>query len=186
MLTVGQYEDGALDAAHEFLDDDTAGGVAEHTAEHLLQFLLGFVQCRQDEHTLACAQAVGLQNVRGFQSIQKSQTLFLVLAVEGLVACGRDVVALHESLGKVLGAFEYGTGFRRAYDGDIRCALVLLQIVVDALHQRVFWADDHHIDAFLNNKLLDGFEVVGLHGHVFAAVAGAGVTWSDIQFLTLL
>ena len=44
VLTVGQDEDTALDTTHELLDNHTAGGIAEHTAQHLLQFLLGFVE----------------------------------------------------------------------------------------------------------------------------------------------
>ena len=108
-----------------------------------------------------------------------------MLAVERLIAGGGDVVALHESLGKVLRAFEHGAGLRRTDDGHVLCPRVGLQVVVDTLHQRVFRSDDHHLDAPVGYELLDGLEVVGLHCHVLATVACSGITWSNIQFLTL-
>ena len=63
MLAVGEYEDGALDAAEEFLDDDFCRGVAKHAVEHLTQFHLGFLKCRDDEHALAGGQSVSLQYI---------------------------------------------------------------------------------------------------------------------------
>ena len=63
VASVGQYEDGALDAAHKLFDHDTAGGIAEHAPQHLLQFLLGFVEGGEDEYALAGTETVGLQDV---------------------------------------------------------------------------------------------------------------------------
>ena len=74
VLAVGQHEDRTLDAAEELLDDDAAGGPAEHAAEHLLQLLLSLVERGQDEHTLAGAETVGLEHVGRFQGFQESQT----------------------------------------------------------------------------------------------------------------
>ena len=110
MLAVGHHEDGALDAAEELFYHDAAAGIAKHTAEHLFQFLLGFVEGGQDEYALTSTETVGLQYVGGFERLQEGESFLHVLAVEGLVAGCGDVVALHESLGKVLGAFEHGTG----------------------------------------------------------------------------
>ena len=108
-----------------------------------------------------------------------------MLAVESLVLGGGYVVALHEALGEVLRALEHGTGLRRTDDGDIRRPRVGLQVVVDALHQRVFRSDDHHLYAVVGDELLDGLEVVGLHGHVLATLRRAGVAGGNIEFLTL-
>ena len=47
-----------------------------------------------------------------------------MLAVEGLITCRRDVVALHETLCKVLRTFKYGSGFRRTYYWHVLGALV--------------------------------------------------------------
>ena len=186
VLTVCQHEHGTLDATHELLDDDTRRGVAEHAAQHLLQFFLGLVEGRQNQHTLASAQAVGLEHVGGFERFQELQTILQMLAVECLVACRGDVVAQHESLGKVLRAFQHGTSLRGTDDGDVLRALVLLQVVVDTLHQRVFRTYYHHVDAFFHYECLDGLEVVSLHGHILSTIAGASVAWSNIELLTLL
>ena len=103
-----------------------------------------------------------------------------MFAVEGLVTGRGDVVALHKGLGEVLGAFEYGTSLGRTDDGNILRTLVLLQVIIDTLYQRVFGTDDHHINLVVDDKLLDGLEIVGLHGHVFAAIAGTGISWSNV------
>ena len=66
VLAVSQYEDATLDTAHELLDDHAAGGITKHTAQHLFQFLLGFVEGGEYEYALSGAQSVGLQHVGGF------------------------------------------------------------------------------------------------------------------------
>ena len=119
VLAVGQHEDGALDAAEKLLDDHRGAGVAEHAAQHLLQFALGFVQRGQDElqrgqdeHALAGAEAVGLQHVGSFEGFEEGEAFFQIGGGDALVAGGGDAVALHEAFGKLLAAFERGSGFR--------------------------------------------------------------------------
>ena len=102
MLAVGQHKDAALNAAQEFLDDHATRRIAEHTAQHLLQFALGIIQRRHYQHTLAGTQAVSLQHVGCFERFQKGQAFLQMLAVERLVARRRNAVALHEALGKIL------------------------------------------------------------------------------------
>ena len=62
--TISQHKDAALDTAHEFLDYHTAGGIAKHTTQHLLQLFLGLIEGRKNQHTLACTEAVSLQHIR--------------------------------------------------------------------------------------------------------------------------
>ena len=95
-------------------------------------------------------------------------------------------MTLHERLREVFRAFEHSTSFRRAYDGNVLGTLILLQVIVDALYQRVFGTDDHHLDAVLDDECLHSLKVIGLHGYVFTNVACPGITWGNIQFLTLL
>ena len=109
-----------------------------------------------------------------------------MFAVERLIAGGGDVVTLHESLGEILRAFEYGTSLRRTDDGHILGTLIGFQIVVDALYQWIFRTYHHHVDVFSHHELLDDLEVVSFHGNVGATVAGTCITWCDVQFLTLL
>ena len=109
-----------------------------------------------------------------------------MLTVEGLIAGCRDVVTLHETLSEILRALEHGTSLRRTYHRHVFGARVVLQVVVDTLYQRVFRTYHHHVDALLCHELLDGLEIIGLHGDVLAAVRGARVARGDIQFLTLV
>ena len=75
---------------------------------------------------------------------------------------------LHEAFGKVLGAFQLCAGFRRPYHGYVLQQVVVGEIVVDAFHQGVFGAYDHHVDFVVNDELGNAIEVVGFDGHVFA------------------
>ena len=52
VLAIGKYKDAALDATHELLDDHTAGCITKHTSQHILEFLLGLVEGREDKYTL--------------------------------------------------------------------------------------------------------------------------------------
>ena len=109
-----------------------------------------------------------------------------MLAVERLITGCGNAVALHEALGEVLGTFEYGTCLGGSDHGHVLRTLVGLEFVVDALYQRVFRTYHHHVDALFGDELLDGLEVVGLHGDILAAVACARIAWGDIQFVTFL
>ena len=109
-----------------------------------------------------------------------------MLAVEGLVLCGGDVVAHHEGLGEVFRTLEHGTGFRRPYDRDSCGSRVVLEFIVNALHQWVFGAYHHHVDAIFKGERLYRLEVVGLDGHILAAIGCPSVAWGDEKFLNLL
>ena len=186
VLAIGEDEDRALDATHELLDDYAARSVAEHAAQHLFQFLLRLVEGGEDEYALAGTQAVGLQDIGCLERFQEGQSFLKVFTIEGLIACGGDVVALHESLGEILGTFQHGTGFRGTDDGDVLRAGVGLQVVVDALHQRIFGTNHHHVDLLFDAECLDGLKVVGLHADILATIGCPGIAWGDIQFLTFL
>ena len=96
------------------------------------------------------------------------------------------MVALHETLGKVLRALQHGTGLRRSYDGHVLRAGVGLQVIVDAFHQRVFRTHHNHLYPLLGHKLLDGLEVVGTHVYVDTYVACARIAGGYKQLVTFL
>ena len=109
VASVCKYKDRALYAAEILLDDYPCGSVSEHTGEHFLQFLSGFIKCRQDENALSGAQSVSLQHIRGFQRFQKSESFLKCLTRERAVFCGRYAVPLHKTLGKILRSLKHGT-----------------------------------------------------------------------------
>ena len=71
VFAISQYKNAALDAAHKFLDDHTTAGIAKHAAQHLLQFLLGFFEGREDEYTLTSTETVSLQHIGGLECFQE-------------------------------------------------------------------------------------------------------------------
>ena len=182
MASVGQDEDGALDAAEEFLYDDLRRGIAEHAAEHLAQFATGFVEGGQDEHALAGAEAVGLQYVRCGKGLKEGEPFVEAVCGEAAVSGGGDVVTLHELLGELLAAFEHGTGTGGSDDGYAGEAGVALEVVIDALDERVFRSDDDHVYAVVDDKAADGVEVICLDGDVLAHVACPCIAGSDVEF----
>ena len=110
VLAVCEDEYRTLYTAEVFLNDHLCRCASEHSSEHLFQFFLGFVERRQYQHTLAGTQSVGLEYVWSLQGLEELQALFERVSVECPVSCSRDIVTLHESFGKVLAAFEHGTG----------------------------------------------------------------------------
>ena len=172
VASVGEHKHRALNAAEELLDDHASRSIAELArmpergcslrcgvgghSKHILQLTLGLVERGNDEHSLAGAEAVGLQHIRGLQGFQKRHALLQGVGSEGLVAGGGYAMALHEGLGKVFRPFKNGTGLRRTDDGNGGREGVGLQVVVDALHQWVLGTYHHHFYVFVNTEALDG------------------------------
>ena len=63
---VGHDEYRAFDTCHELFDKDCLAGVAEHSVQHIAQFLFRFFQCIEDQHAFTRRQTVGFQHVRSF------------------------------------------------------------------------------------------------------------------------
>ena len=165
---VGEHEDGAFDAVEVFFNDHARGGQSEHAAEHFLQFLAGLLEGGQYEHAFAGAEAVGLEHVGRFEGGEEFQAFFQLGAVEGLVARRGYGVALHEGLGEVLAAFEPCSGLGGADDADLAQPGGGLEVVGDAVHQRVFGPYDEQSDVVVEGELADGGEVGHFQVDTFA------------------
>ena len=181
---VGKDEHRALDAGEELLDDHTGRGVAEHSAEHLTQLALRFVEGGEDEHALAGTQSVGLQHIGRLQGLKEGEASVECRAVEGLVTCGGDAMALHERLGEVFAALQASATGRGAYHGDGSGAGVVGKRIVDAVDERVFGTHHHHVDGVVGGEVLQFCEVVDTDGHVLTHMACSGISGSDVEFLT--
>ena len=59
---------------------------------------------------------------------------------------------------------------------------MILEKVVDTVHQRILRSHHQHIDFFSFDKAGNAFEVVDAEGHVFAHLSGTGITRCDKQF----
>ena len=118
VCTVGHDEYGAFDTCQELFDNDCLAGIAEHTVQHVAQFLFRFFKRFEDKHAFTGCQSVGFQHVRSLQRFEESITFGDVFGGDTLVTGGRDVVAHHERLGEILAAFQLCTGFGGADHRD--------------------------------------------------------------------
>jgi len=141
---------------------------------------VGFVQRHRHDDALARRQAVGLDDDGGAAAVHVGVGGGRV--GEGLVGRCRDAVALHEVLGKGLGAFELGGGFRRAKDAQA----TRTELVDDASGQCRLRADDGQRDLVFNGEIGERGRVGGGDGHVLqslvtrrAAVAGGHIDLAD-------
>ena len=95
-------------------------------------------------------------------------------------------MAFHELLGKVLAALEHGAGLGGTYHGHAGSTLVGLEVVVDALDQRVFGAYHNHIHTVVGDKLLERLKIIGLDSHILTHTGCTGVSGSDKEVLHFL
>ena len=95
-------------------------------------------------------------------------------------------MAHHERLGEILTAFEDGACLRRTNDRNMAEGGRGLEIVVDAFHQRIFRTYDDHVNGVCLHKTGYGIEIIGLHRHILAYEARAGIAGGDEQLLYFL
>ena len=186
VLTVGQDEYRTLNTAQELLDDHAGRSVAEHTAEHLLELLLGLFEGRENQNALTGTQPVGLEYIRRLKGFKEGKSFFHMLTVECLIFSGRNVVTLHESLGEVLTAFEYGTFLRRTDNWNTGCAFIAEELIVDALYQGILRSYDHHVNEVVHDKVFQFVELVHSDRHVLSDLRGTCISRGNEQFLAFL
>ena len=141
-------EFGAADEAHEgeFLafeevfDDDLGAGLAEAVVdEDVVESGDGGVDVHGDGDTLAGGESVGLDDDGGAVFAHVGDGVFEV--VEGAVLGGGDVVAGHQLLGEVFGAFDLGGGLVGAEGLDAGRG----EVVDESFDQGDFRADERPV-----------------------------------------
>ena len=152
MVAICQYKYRTFDTAQELFNDNGCRGIAEHTSEHLFQFFLGFFESRQNQYSFSGTKSVCFQHIRSFKCFEKCQSFVQGIGCHALVAGCRYVVAVHEFFRELLTAFQPGSFFRRADNGDVFQAGVTLEVVIDTFYQRVFGAYHNHIDTFFKSE----------------------------------
>ena len=91
------------------------------------------------------------------------------------------MVALHESLGKILATFQFCPFFRWTYDHGVFGSIVIFQCIVDAIHKWIFGSNDNHVNLLVANKIFDGIEIVHLNVDIGAYFTCSSVAGSDEQ-----
>mmetsp|Transcript_76657 Transcript_76657/g.165874 ORF Transcript_76657/g.165874 Transcript_76657/m.165874 type:complete len:694 (+) Transcript_76657:3096-5177(+) len=144
---VGQAEDGALRALHLLLEHDlrarlTHGPLLEEVADGRL----GLVAVGRHDDALAGRQAARLNHHLEGRLVDVGQgSLEALLALEGLVDRGGDLVAGHEVLGEGLGGLDLRGCLGRPEGRDA----LGLQNVHDAVCEHYLGADDHQVDVLI-------------------------------------
>ena len=174
-LAVGKGQQRALGANEHLLDDHGIAGIAKGSAKALTDGLLGLRKLGCHDNPLARGQAVGLDDQRGtlLAHIGKSRSLVSKRAVGGR----RNAGALHELLGKKLGALHLGALGTRAKAGNTRRA----HGIGYARHKRSLGANYHESASVALRKRRHGRRIAVVENHVLAAARGAAVTRRDVE-----
>ena len=146
----------AVDEAHqgeflsiqEVLDNDLGAGRTEAMVdEDVLKCTLSGVLVHRHGHALAGGQTISLDD--DWSAVFMHVFLCERQIAERLVLGGRDVVAVHELLGEVLGTFNLGCGLGRAERLDAGGG----EIIHDAFDERDFRAYEHPVVAVVLHEV---------------------------------
>ena len=179
VLTVAQHDETGLFALQKLFNDDSCPtGVVRHAQavafEHEVHRLMRLRQGFGHHHALASGQTVGLDHDRGALLLDVGMGRHRV--GESLVGRGRDAMALHEGLGKGLGALQLRCRSGRAEDAQTMGP----KLIHHAGRQRAFGADHGQANFFVGSPGPQGLDVGD--GHIFqvrverrAAIAGRDI-----------
>ena len=128
VFAVTQHDEAGLFASQKFFNDDARPALVVHHAQriarqHEVDRLVRLGQCHRDDHAFACGQAIRLDD--------DGHTLLIDVGMgsrrvgEGFIGRGGNTVALHEGLGKRLGAFQLRSRLGWAKDFEpVRAELI--------------------------------------------------------------
>ena len=95
-------------------------------------------------------------------------------------------MTLHEALGKILASLQYGTCFAGTDNRNFLQFGVVLEVVIDTLHQWVLGTYHYHLNTVSQHKDLNSIEVVSLYVYVLANCCCTGIPRGNIQFPAFL
>ena len=96
-----------------------------------------------------------------------------------MVSGGWNMVAFHESLGKILATFQFCPLFRWTYDNGVFSSRVIFQRIVDTIHKWIFGSNNNHVNLLVANKIFDSIEIVHLNVDVGAYFTCSSIAGSD-------
>ena len=105
--------------------------------------------------------------------------------VESLIGGGRDAVTFHEYLGEVLGSFQHGSRLGRTDDRDTGCTHIVLEGIIDALHQRILRPHDNHVHLSFHGEVLEPAEIVCTDRHILTDSPRTGIAGCDEELTTV-
>ena len=180
VLAVNEGEHGNLRTGQELLDDDARTGAAECTAvDRVLDRLNGFFLGHGDRNTLAERKTIRLDNDRRAVLLDVLDRVRRVL--KNSVACGRDIVFLHQILSKGLAALDDGSVLARTEGADA-CGL---ERVHHAERERIIRRDHNEIRLVLLRERDHAVDVGRLDGNALRLSGDAAVARSAPDMVNL-
>ena len=162
VFAVDHDDEGGFFAVEVVFDHDAGARVPEFMAfEHHVDRFVGGVFRHRDDDALPGGEAVGLHHDRS--ALLRDVFVRGGGIGEAFVVGGGNAVALHESLGEVLGAFELRRGARGPEDAKTPGA----ELVHDPGGERRFGTDEREGDAFAFGEVGELIEI--RDGEVFKA-----------------
>ena len=169
-FAVGKAQNGDLGPLHELLDDDARTGAAECTAvDRVLDRLNGFFLGHGDRNTLAERKTIRLDNDR--RAVLPDVLDRVRRVLKNSVACGRDIVFLHQILGKGLAALDDGSVLARTEGADA-CGL---ERVHHAERERIIRRDHNEIRLVLLRERDHAVDVGRFDGNALRLSGDAAV-----------
>ena len=170
VLAVNERKNRDLGAGEELLDDHAGTGAAEGTAvDCVLDCLDGFFLGHGDGHALAECKAIRLDNDRRAVLLDVLNRVRRVL--KNGIACGRDIVFLHQILGKGLAALDDGSVLARTEGADA-CGL---ERVNHAECERIIRRDHDEVGLVLLGESHYAVDVGRLDGNALRLSGNAAV-----------
>ena len=170
VFAVHERKNRDLGAGEELLDNDARTGAAECTAvDGVLDCLDGFFLGHGDRNALAERKTIGLDNDRRAVLLDVLDRVRRVL--KNSIASGRDIVFLHQILGKGLAALDDGSVLARTEGADA-CGL---ERVNHAECERIIRRDHNEIRLVLLRERDHAVDVGRLDGNALRLSGDAAV-----------
>ena len=180
-IAVNKGENGHLAASHKLLDHELVARRSEFLIHH--EFLYtGFClrQILTDQNALAECQSGRLQNDR--ELCLRAKVLERgIRAVENFVICRRDVVFLHQILGKCLGALEDRCIFSRSEDAES----LGLESVHNTADKRIVHTDNCQINGIVLCKRNEFIKLHGADIHTFRQLGNTRIAGCTVDLVYL-
>ncbi len=170
MFAVDQRENGGFFADEEIFDHHAASGVAERSAERILNSGFGLFNGFGNRYAFTGGEAVGLDDNRC--AFPADVFAGFIGVSENRAGGGRNSGGLHNFLGELFAAFEFGGGFARTENTEAGG----FQRVGQTGTERRFGADNRQIGFVGFRPSDDSGDVGGGKGEVRAELRGTGIT----------
>ena len=182
MGPVAEAEDRRFFPFHKFFDDYRPSGTAEAVSfQHVFYGINGFFFALGNDDALACCQTVRLDDNRILPVVFQ---VFhgLVFIGKYLIGCCRNIVFLHQVLGKSLGPFDTGSCFRGAKEGQPLC----FEFVCQTFSENRFRPCNGEIHLHQSGKVQNIFMALQRNQVCYithAIITGDGVDFGDRRTL---